>query len=49
MKLKCGPSGLGLCLLLLGGDVHGLYGQRDYRFATSKGAAPPAGSEPAGR
>lgn len=32
MNLKFGPSGLCLCLLLLAGDVHGLFGQRNYRF-----------------
>jgi hypothetical protein len=32
MKLKCGPFGLCLCLLLIAGDVHGLFGQRNYHF-----------------
>src|ERR1035437_2810083 len=32
MRLKFGPSGLCLCLLLIAGDVHGLFGQRNYRF-----------------
>ena len=32
MNLKCGRIGLVLCLLLVSGDVHGLFGKRSYRF-----------------
>jgi hypothetical protein len=32
MDLKCGRIGLDLCLLLISGDVHGLSGERSYRF-----------------
>ena len=31
MKLKCGRIGLGLCLLLISGEVHG-FGKPGYRF-----------------
>ena len=32
MNLRCGRIGLCLCLLLISGDVHGLFGKRSYRF-----------------
>src|SRR5258708_18860027 len=32
MNLKCRRIGLCLCLLLISGDVHGLFGKRSYRF-----------------
>ena len=32
MNLKCGRMGLCLCMLLISGDVHGLFGKRSYRF-----------------
>jgi hypothetical protein len=31
MNLQCGRIGVGLCLLLISGDVHGS-GKRNYRF-----------------
>jgi hypothetical protein len=32
MNRKCGRIGLCLCLLLIAGDVHGLFGKSNYRF-----------------